>query len=191
MRHEYEDASGYKGWADSFIAPISEAELLGLLADASSKRIPITIVGGLTGLTGGAAAQGGLAISLQRLNSIEIRRGSAVCGPGVLLKDLQAAAHETGQFFAPDPTEHLASLGGAIATNASGSRSFRYGSTARHVLGLRVAFAGGGIRSFHRGEPVDFAVPRFPSPPPRRTPLAIDSAPAWIGSTSSPARKVR
>ena len=158
VRYDYEDASGYKGWADQFHRPQSEQELAGLLAEASRVGAPVTIVGGLTGLTGGGAAQGGWAISMERLNGIEIRRGAAVCGPGVLLKDLQTAARETAQFFAPDPTESMASLGGAIATNASGSRSFRYGSTARHVLGLRVAFVDGQVREFKRGEPVEFPI---------------------------------
>lgn len=159
VRHDYEDASGYKGWADQFHKPANEREVVELLAEASRAGAPVTIVGGLTGLTGGGAAQGGWAISLERMNSIEVRQGSALCGPGVLLKDLQAAARSTGQFFAPDPTESLASLGGAIATNASGSRSFRYGSTARHVLRLRVAFLNGQVGEFRHGEPVDFPIP--------------------------------
>ena len=159
VRYDYEDASGFKGWADQFLKPGSEQELAALLADASARDIAVTIVGGLTGLTGGAAAQGGWAISTERLNTVKIQEGRAICGPGVLLQDLQSAAKETGQFFAPDPTESLASLGGAISTNASGSRSFLYGSTARHVLGLRVASIDGHIREFKRGEAVDFEIP--------------------------------
>ena len=61
---------------------------------------------------------------------------------GRLARSAQAGRCPTGQFYAPDPTERTASIGGTIATNASGSRSFRYGSTRRHVLGLRVALHG-------------------------------------------------
>ena len=164
MRYDYEDASGYKGWADELHKPASEREVAGLLAEASRSGAPVTVVGGLTGLTGGGAAQGGWAISMEKLNAVEIRQGSAVSGPGVLLQDLQAAARATGQFFAPDPTESLASLGGAISTNASGSRSFRYGSTARHVLKLRVAFMDEHVREFRRGDAVDFVVPPLKLP---------------------------
>ena len=164
VRHEYEDASGFKGWADQFYRPASENEVAGILVKASRSAAPITIAGGLTGLTGGGAAQGGVVISMERLDGIDIREGSAVCGAGVSLKDLQAAARKSRQFFAPDPTESLASLGGAIATNASGSRSFRYGSTARHVLALRVAFVDGSIRAFKRGEVVDFSIPSLNLP---------------------------
>ena len=46
-------------------------------------------------------------------------------GAGVLLRDLHAAAQRTGQFYPPDPTETGGSIGGTIATNASGSRSLQ------------------------------------------------------------------
>ena len=62
-------------------------------------------------------------------------------GAGVSLEALGAATARKGLFYAPDPTEWTASVGGTIATNASGSRSFRYGDTRRHVLALRVVLA--------------------------------------------------
>ena len=80
------------------------------------------------------------------------------------LQELQAAAARTRQFYPPDPTERTASVGGSIATNASGSRSFRYGSTRRWIAGLKVAFMDGRVVEFHRGEPVDFEVPEVPVP---------------------------
>ena len=64
---EYEDASGYTGWADRFLKPETEQELAALLSEASIAGAPVTIVGGLTGLTGGAAAHGGWAISTEKL----------------------------------------------------------------------------------------------------------------------------
>ncbi len=164
LRTEYEDASGYRGWADEFFRPSSEAEIVDILARAVASRTPVTVVGGLTGLTGGAAAAGGWAISTERMTDIEVREGAATCGPGARLSDLQARARATGQFFAPDPTESMASIGGAISTNASGSRSFRYGSTARHVLALRVAMLDGSVLAVRRGEPVNFDVPQLPLP---------------------------
>ena len=69
-----------------------------------------------------------------------------------------------GQFYAPDPTETSASIGGTIATNASGSRSFRYGSTAGHVLQCQAVFADGAVREFRRGDQIDFPVPNLPLP---------------------------
>ena len=164
MRIHYEDASGYRGWAEEYFRPASEQEVVGILADAAASETPVTVVGALTGLTGGAAAQGGWVISTERLTAIAVRRGAAVCGSGVKLRDLQASARATGQFFPPDPTESTASIGGAIATNASGSRSFLYGSTAAHVAALRVALLDGRVLSVRRGEAVDFPIPRLRQP---------------------------
>ncbi len=151
-----EDASGYQGYADSILAPATVEELSANLQRAAALGVPVTPSGAGTGITGGRCPQGGWLVSTERLRRLEIARGRAVVGAGVLLRDLQAAAARTGQFYAPDPTEWTASLGGNIATNASGSRSFRYGSTRRHVLSLSVVFADGSIRVCRRGEPLDF-----------------------------------
>jgi FAD/FMN-containing dehydrogenase len=100
--------------------------------------------------------QGGWLLSTDRLTKLEIHPGCAVAGAGLLLRDLQSAARKTGQFYAPDPTEWSASVGGTIATNASGSRSFLYGPTRRHLLSLTVASLDGTLRTFHPGDPLDF-----------------------------------
>jgi FAD/FMN-containing dehydrogenase len=161
---ELEDASGYRGHADRVLTPSSEAEVVEILRDAVRQGIPITVAGALTGLTGGAIPHGGWMISTAKLNSLKVEKGHAIVGPGVLLKDLQAAAAPTGQFYAPDPTEYTASIGGTIATNASGSRSFRYGDTRRHVRGLRVALMDGRVLDLHRGDRIDFPVTAIPLP---------------------------
>ena len=158
------DASGFQGQADQVFAPATESELIEILQNAANERIPVTISGARTGLTGGGIPQGGWAISIEKFQRLEISRGRAVAGAGVSLESLQAAANPTGQFYAPDPTERTASIGGTIATNASGSRSFRYGSTRRHILSLRVALMDGSVHTFRRGDKVDFEVPRIPLP---------------------------
>lgn len=159
-----EDASGFSGQADRVFTPANENELLAILNEASRECIPITIAGARTGLTGGCVPQKGWSISLEKFNAIEIDRGRAVASAGVSLQTLQAAASTTGQFFAPDPTEWTASIGGAIATNASGSRSFRYGSTRKHILRLKVALVDGAIRNVRPGDQVDFPVPSIALP---------------------------
>jgi FAD/FMN-containing dehydrogenase len=107
---------------------------------------------------------GGALLLLEKLNRLEIRPGSAVAGPGVILAELHAAAARTGQFYPPDPTETSAAVGGTIATNASGARSFRYGDTRRHVLRLRVALMDGRVLDVRPGDAVDFDVPAIPIP---------------------------
>ncbi len=158
------DASGYPGHADQVFSPDKEQDVADLLRQASDKKIPVTATGALTGLAGGGSPDGGWAISLSRFRKLEISKGRARVGPGVLLRDVQSAAANAGQFYAPDPTENTSSIGGNIAANASGSRSFRYGATRRHVLSLNVAFLDGTVRTIQRGEKVDFDVPAISLP---------------------------
>lgn len=159
-----EDASGFRGHADRLLTPASTEEVSAILREASAAAIPVTLSGAGTGVTGGRCAQGGWLLSLEKFKTIEIQPGWARAGAGVPLNELQAAAAPTVQFYAPDPTEWTASVGGTIACNASGSRSFMYGSTRRHVLALTAVFASGEIRTFERGERVDFPLPALPLP---------------------------
>lgn len=57
-----------------------------------------------------------------------------------------------GYFYPPDPTEMSATLGGSIATNASGARTFRYGATREWVRGMRVFLANGEFLDISRGQ---------------------------------------
>ena len=158
------DASGYPGHAEKVLSPVSEEELAGILAEASREGVPVTAMGAMTGLTGGASPQGGWAISMRHFRKSEICSGDARIGSGVLLKEVQSAALASGQFYPPDPTENTSSIGGNVNTNASGSRSFRYGATRESVRALRVVTLDGRIQEYSRGTPVDFAVPSIPLP---------------------------
>jgi FAD/FMN-containing dehydrogenase len=158
MWNYLEDASNYQGHADRILIPETEAELLSLLAEAQASGTPVTIAGGGSGLTGGRVPEGGWSISLEKFNRIEIHSGFAVCGAGVILRDLHAAAKRSGQFYPPDPTETMAAIGGTISCNASGSRSFLYGATGRWVRRLRVALMDGRLLDVRRGDPIDFPV---------------------------------
>ena len=124
--------------------------------------MPVTIAGAGTGLTGGRVPEGGWVLSLERVNRIEIRDGVAICGAGAILRDVQHAAAAKGFLYPPDPTEWMASIGGTIATNASGSRSFLYGPTRRYVKALHVAFPGGELLYLRRGEKPPLELPVLP-----------------------------
>jgi FAD/FMN-containing dehydrogenase len=150
------DASGFTGWAERLIVPATEAELVETLREATSSATPVTIAGAGSGLTGSRVPQGGWVISMERFRKLEIEPEFATVGPAVTLLELRDASARTGQFYAPDPTEITASIGGTIATNASGSRSLKYGSTRRHLRALRVALMDGTVRTFCRGEKIDF-----------------------------------
>ncbi len=158
------DASGFHGCADRIFVPDDESGIVQIVRDAASSQTPVTISGAGTGVTGGRVPQGGWVVSLERLNGIDIHPGHAICGAGALLRDLQSAATPTKQFYAPDPTEWGASIGGTIATNASGSRSFQFGDTRRHVLALRVVLASSEVLALRRGEKPPFELPSLVPP---------------------------
>lgn len=159
-----EDASGFRGQAERLFLPEDEHGVAEVLQRATRERIPVTLSGAGTGVTGGRVPQGGWLLSLEKFIRLEIKPGTAFAGAGVLLRDLQAAASAAGQFYAPDPTETMACVGGTIGTNASGSRSFKYGATRRHVLGLRVVMASGEILHVRRGQALGFPIPSISIP---------------------------
>ncbi len=164
------------------IVPETEEQVSVILAEAERTETPVTILGSRTGLTGSCVPQGGWAVSLERFRKLEIENGSARVGPGVTLMELRDAAAKTGQFYAPDPTEISASIGGSIATNASGSRSFRFGSTRRHLRALKVALLDGTVRWYRRGETIDFDVPVLPNPQTTKNTAGYRLAPGmeWV-----------
>ncbi len=163
-----EDASGAKGHADKICVPADESELLATLAEARREHAPVTIAGGGSGLTGGRVPHGGWLISMEKFRRLGIAAGRASAGAGITLHELHAAAKTTGQFYPPDPTETMAFLGGTIACNASGSRSFMYGATRLWIERLRVALPGGEILDVRRGDAIDFDVPEIPQPAARK-----------------------
>ena len=158
------DASGYPGRAEQVFSPANEQEVVEILRRASTEKIPVTLMGALTGVAGGAVPEGGWGVSLARLRDCEISPGKAIVGAGALLREVQQAAAASGQFYPPDPTENTSSIGGNIAANASGSRSFRYGATRNYVNALRVAMMDGRVLEVRRGDKIDFPVPAIPLP---------------------------
>ena len=163
-----EDASGAKGYADRICIPKDETELLAELADARRQQAPITIAGGGSGLTGGRVPQGGWLISMEKFRRLDVAQNQATVGAGITLHELHAAAKLSGQFYPPDPTETMAFLGGTIACNSSGSRSFMYGATRRWIERLRVVLPSGEVLDVGRGDAIDFDVPEIPQPAARK-----------------------
>lgn len=146
------------------VFPADEDSIAAILVEAARSNIPVTIAGAGTGVTGGRVPLGGWVLSLEKFKRLEIQPGHAMAGAGVLLRDLHAAAQSTGQFYPPDPTETGASIGGNIATNASGSRSLKYGATRRWIERLRVVLVDGRIFDVARGDAIDFDPGTIPLP---------------------------
>ncbi len=159
-----EDSSGYHGSADRVFVPADIDQLREVVLEAGRQRIPLTVAGAGTGLTGARVPISGWVVSLERFRKLEIAPGSACCGTGVALGDLHREAAKARQFFGPNPTETSAGVGGIIATNAGGARSFRFGSVRHHVLALKVMFMDGRVVDFEKGQQVDFPYTRVQPP---------------------------
>jgi D-lactate dehydrogenase (cytochrome) len=154
------DESRLTGSAEGIAFPASEEEVKACLVEAAEVGLPLTIQGGRTGITGGAVPEGGLVVNMSRMRSVSSVKKAEdgeqfiTVQPGCLLSEIrEAVASETDGrfFFPPDPTEASAEIGGMIACNASGARSFMYGSTRDYVRRLRVLLADGSVLDLWRG----------------------------------------
>lgn len=128
----------------------SAEDVSAALAWAHERGVPVSVRGAGTGLVGGATAyDGGLILSLERMNrilDIAATDRLAVVQPGVITAVLDAAAHEHGLFFPPDPASaRTSTVGGNIATNAGGLRCVAHGVTSDWVTALTVVLADGRI----------------------------------------------
>ncbi|MEP7148142.1 MAG: FAD-binding oxidoreductase [Acidobacteriota bacterium] len=152
------DASNMSGGhADKLFIPENADEIAEILRDANENGIPVTVSGARTGTVGGAVPFGGYVISLERMKtikSIDRETMTAVVEPGVILGDLQKAVEAQGLFYPPDPTEWSCQIGGTVATNASGARSFKYGATREFVQRLNVVLADGDRLTVSRGQTI-------------------------------------
>jgi D-lactate dehydrogenase (cytochrome) len=54
--------------------------------------------------------------------------------------------------YPPDPTERSCYLGATVATNSSGARTFKYGSTRSYIRRLQIALTTGDVLNLARGE---------------------------------------
>lgn len=147
------DASNLPGgFSEKLFIPESREEIAEILEEANAQKVSVTVSGARTGTVGGAIPFGGLVVSLEKLNRIkEISEDFAVVESGVILNDLQKAVEAKNLFYPPDPTEWSCQIGGTVATNASGARSFKYGATRKYVERLEIVLADGDLLSLRRG----------------------------------------
>ncbi len=165
------------------VYPECEDDVAEILAAATAAGTPVTVSGGGTGLAGGrCATHGGIVLAMDHMRepesfdaervsiehlgiecSVALDRAGrlARCPAAITLEALDGLlAPEL--LFPASPTEMTAMLGGAVACNASGARSFTWGKVNEWVEGLRVVLPDGDRLALRRGEVMadgrDFAV---------------------------------
>ena len=143
------DMSIHSGTPQAVIFVSSTEEVSGIVKLANEHKVPVTARGTGSSVTGAVLPiKGGLILDFTRMNSVlEINKDDsyAVVEPGVICNALNAKLAPS-HFFPPDPgSAAIATIGGMIATNASGVRAAKYGTTKNYVKGLTIVLADGRI----------------------------------------------
>ena len=145
-----QDGSIFQVMPEVVVVPANVDEVAAVIKAAKQADVPIVPRGSGTGLAGGAVpAEGGIILSLARLNHIlriDLGNRIAVVEPGVINLDVTKAVSKDGYFYAPDPSSQAAcSIGGNVANNSGGPHTLAYGVTTNHVLGVEVVLDNGAI----------------------------------------------
>ncbi len=160
------DNSIYQVLPAAVVFPRTTADValaLRLVDDPRFHAVTLTPRGGGTG-TNGQALTTGVVLDVSRhmasIVAVDLEAGFVRVQPGVVLDDLNAALKPHGVYFAPNLSpSNRATLGGMIATDASGEGSRVHGKTGEHVLELEVVLLGGVVHRTAplRGEPLEAA----------------------------------
>ncbi|HTP54453.1 MAG TPA: FAD-binding oxidoreductase [Thermoplasmata archaeon] len=142
------DASHLTGRPFAVVAPEDEEDVRSLVRWARGRRIPLVARGGGTSLDGESVpSDGAVAVDLAGWTDLEEVSADgrwARVGPGLVNRSFQESLRPHGLFFPPNPGSWArCTIGGNVATNASGPRSFRYGATRAWVRELDVVLGTG------------------------------------------------
>ncbi|OLS32283.1 MAG: putative FAD-linked oxidoreductase [Candidatus Heimdallarchaeota archaeon AB_125] len=169
------------GYAEYLFFPNTEEEIASLICKMREEELMITISAARTGIVGSAVPFGGAVLSLERMDSViglgyddEAERWFLRVQPAISLNEINHIVKlrklelhqsipeeknwiekfetEKTHYYPVDPTEMTASIGGTIGANASGARSFKYGSTREWIRRIRVDIGTGDVLVIHRGK---------------------------------------
>ena len=145
-----QDGSIFQVMPEMVVVPANIEEIAAVAKVAQRAGVPIVPRGSGTGLAGGAVpAEGGIILSLSRLNRIlkvDLENRLAIVEPGVINIDVTKAVAGDGFFYAPDPSSQAAcSIGGNVANNSGGPHTLAYGVTTNHVLGVEIVLDSGDV----------------------------------------------
>src|SRR5437588_928304 len=140
------DASVFEVRPAGVVLPRDEEDLQALVRYAGEHQVPLIPRGAGTGVAGESLGAGVIVDLSKHFRSIiEIGSDTVRVQPGVVLRELTRRLAQVGRRFAPDPAHLECTLGGMLATNASGARAFKHGYTRDHVERLRVVLDSGDV----------------------------------------------
>lgn len=173
------DESKSIGEADWLFFPKSEAEIATVLSFLRKNKLKTCISAARTGIVGSCVPFGDSVLSMENLKKIngfgfDKDKGKYFIRvePGITLTEIndllikkeldnipELSSDAKQKFktlsnpyiYPVDPTEMSATIGGNVATNASGANTLKYGPTREWIKALRVMLSSGEILDIQRG----------------------------------------
>lgn len=154
------DASIFEIEPTGVIVPKTKTDLVTAVKILSESKIPMTVRGAATGITGGCLGKGfiiDLSTYFNHIHHIQIQDRYVLCEPGVVQDELNTQLAPFGYRLGPDTsTGNRATLGGMLANNAAGARSLRYGKMVDHIQEVELLLAGGELIRFSAIDEVEW-----------------------------------
>ena len=151
-QHGHDESFHPEARPDAVVWPRSTQEAAAIVGVCAAHRLPIVPFGAGTSLEGHVAAlAGGVSIDTGELDQIgrpSLENLDVVVGAGVTRRALDARLRPEGVFFSVDPGAD-ATIGGMVATGASGTTTVRYGAMRENVIALTVVDARGRVLRTH------------------------------------------
>jgi glycolate oxidase len=149
-RYGHDETEDLRHPPEVVVRPLTTEQVAAVVRICAAEAIPITPIGGRTGLSGGALSiHGGVGLALDRMNAIleiDERNQQVTVQPGVITQVLQEAVAAKGLYYPPDPSSRgSCTIGGNLAENAGGPRAVKYGVTRDYVLDLEVVLPDGAV----------------------------------------------
>ena len=147
-QHSMGESFHKAGLPDVVVHPGSTEDVVAVVQLCRAHRVPLVPFGAGTSLEGHVVPlQGGVSLDTSRLNRIvrlSVEDLDVQVESGVTRKQLDARLRPEGVFFPVDPGAD-ATIGGMVATGASGTTTVRYGAMRENVLSLTVVTPDGKV----------------------------------------------
>ncbi len=143
---------------DNLYFPNTIDEVKEVVCAVKAKGESLVVSGARTGIVGNAVPLGEKNLislsSMESVFNIEVVDGKSILhvSPEFSLEDINDRLLQDSLWLPVNPTEQSASIGGAVSMNASGSRSYSFGSMRDWVYSLKVVLPSGELFEFKRGD---------------------------------------